>query len=819
MDYTKEVSNGINSMPEQNIPFSQKTKEWGIKNLLAIRAMSNTTDDTGRSSRENKEINYDLVNSIFRESDFESTLNPYGIKMEKFGGVATKMQNYNIIRSRLETLRGEEMSTALNFFVYAIAGDAVSAKKQKRIDMVKELLKARVGMEFQLKEQIESLTEQMQTLQENIKTAQDQAQMQQMQASMQELQNQRNNLPDIQAEMKAFNSKYVDPTEQTNNKILKFLKKQDNLALKFNQGWFHGLVSSEEVYYTGISHGHPSVRVVNPLQLDYDKGSNTTFIQDGNWVKEEYWSPIGEIIREYGDVLTKEEIKKIESGQEGHIFMQDGMYQSFAYSYSGGQKRTATYNGKPSHVYVMKVAWRSSMQVGILTYKDVRTGQMNTVEVDDTFVMPSELKKLGATLEWTTDSDIWEGTMIGSDIFINIRPKSNQTKNLPYIGYVYNNVNSIATSLVDLVRPHQYTYIIVWWRLEQELAKAKGRKFIMDIAQLPSSMGWDVDKWMYYFENLGVIWINSKEEGRKGDPSSVATFNQFNAIDMTLSQVVGQYMSVLNKLEELVENIIGVSPQRMGSIASEETATGAQTAIARSTNVTKPLFYFHDLCKEAVLTELLELAKLAYIDGAEMELILDDFEIASLVVDGDKLNGSQMGVFVTNSFEDRKNKDTMEQLLNAAVQQGKASLTDVANVISKDSMSAIRSSLEAAQTRAEEAASQQAQSLADQAQASIDAENKNRELDRAQELEIENAKIQKDILIKKMDVAAKVQPSNDSDIQMASTFTKLSMEGEKLNLDKLKEENRAIESSRSLDIKEKELGIKKEAINSKKSNK
>ena len=341
----------------------------------------------------------------------------------------------------------------------------------------------------------------------------------------------------------------------------------------------------------------------------------------------------------------------------------------------------------------------------------------------------------------------------------------------------------------------------------------------MDIAQLPSSMGWDVDKWMYYFENLGVIWINSKEEGRKGDPSSVATFNQFNAIDMTLSQVVGQYMSVLNKLEELVENIIGVSPQRMGSIASEETATGAQTAIARSTNVTKPLFYFHDLCKEAVLTELLELAKLAYIDGAEMELILDDFEIASLVVDGDKLNGSQMGVFVTNSFEDRKNKDTMEQLLNAAVQQGKASLTDVANVISKDSMSAIRSSLEAAQTRAEEAASQQAQSLADQAQASIDAENKNRELDRAQELEIENAKIQKDILIKKMDVAAKVQPSNDSDIQMASTFTKLSMEGEKLNLDKLKEENRAIESSRSLDIKEKELGIKKEALNSKKSNK
>ena len=123
-------------------------------------------------------------------------------------------------------------------------------------------------------------------------------------------------MPDIAAEMKKFNSEYVDPTEQTNNKILKYLKKEDQLALKFNLGWLHALASAEEVYYTGIKMGHPSARPVNSLQLDYDKGANTTFIHEGNWVREEYWMPIGEVISMYGDVLTDAQVKKISEGKK-----------------------------------------------------------------------------------------------------------------------------------------------------------------------------------------------------------------------------------------------------------------------------------------------------------------------------------------------------------------------------------------------------------------------------------------------------------------------------------------------------------------------
>jgi len=806
----------FSNMPPQYVSSSQKTDAWAIKCLKGLNSMANSTSSMRRTSRENKQANYDLVNSIFDPEDFDYVLNPYGLNASKYGGSATKMQNYNIIRSRLETLRGEEMNSSLDFFVYAVGGDAVSAKQQLRNDAIRQLMREQIQETLQLEEAITDLEQQMSQIQKEMQTVQDQQQLIDMQNQMQELQQQRNNMPDIQAEMKAFNSKLVHPVEQTNNKILQFLKRNDKLALKFNQGWFHALVAAEEVYYTGIDKGHPSVRAVNPLQLDYDKGVNTTFIHEGNWVREQYWLPASEVISRWGDKLTTEQVKRISKGQAGYVGFDKGMQEGFVYGFDKGQERSNYYQGDiASHCYVMQGSWRSSRKVGMLSYIDPRSGQAIETEVEDNFKLTPELREAGASIDWMWEDDIWEGTMIGDDIFVDMGPRANQTGNLPYVGYVYNNVNSQATSMVDLVKSHQYTYIITMWRLEQELAKAKGRKFIMDMAQLPKSMGWDVDKWLYYFEEMGVIWINSREEGRKGDPSTVAQFNQFNAIDMTLSQVVGQYMEILQKLEMMVEDIMGVSPQRMGDIGKSETATGAQTSISRSTNVTRPWFYFHDLVKEAVLSELLELAKIAYIDGTEIELFLSEFEIATLQVNGDDLNGSDMGVFVTNSFEDRVNREKMEQLLMSAVNQGKAELSDAAKVLESQSMNYTKSTLDAAEQRLverEQAAQKEQSRIAEQ---QIQAANEKDQLDRAAKLEEIDKITDRELLLKKMDIASQGEGSGEVDAMVK--LDEARRDDERLNLEREKEANRSKEKQEELDIKREDVKVKRLGINKKPS--
>ena len=59
------------SLPPQRVSESVKhTDGWKRSNVDAIINMSQSGSETGRSSRYNKQINYDILNSRFKQSDF-----------------------------------------------------------------------------------------------------------------------------------------------------------------------------------------------------------------------------------------------------------------------------------------------------------------------------------------------------------------------------------------------------------------------------------------------------------------------------------------------------------------------------------------------------------------------------------------------------------------------------------------------------------------------------------------------------------------------------------------------------------------------------
>lgn len=76
---------------------------------------------------------------------------------------------------------------------------------------------------------------------------------------------------------------------------------------------------------------------------------------------------------------------------------------------------------------------------------------------------------------------------------------------LPYTGAVYSNTNSKPRSLVSIMKPLQYMYIVVWYRLEMAMARDKGKVLTVDITQIPKGLGIDVNKWMHYLSKRGVL--------------------------------------------------------------------------------------------------------------------------------------------------------------------------------------------------------------------------------------------------------------------------------------------------------------------------
>ncbi len=673
-----------NGLPPQRVSSKIKNSPKHQKETIrSIVRMANSDDGGARASRSEKQINYDVVNSRFKTTDFKHVLNPYGATDVRFTNNNVKMQSYNILRSKLESLKGEEMKMGLNFRAVATNGSAVN---EANSEMQQAIMKG-----------IEARTNAIMTGDIDPETGEP-------------------NAPRLEEIANKFKTEYANPVEIASNQLIKFLVHNDNLRMKFSQGWEHALISAEELYYVGIHRGHVTTRVCNPLNVSFSRDEDNPFVHKGQWAVEERWVPVGTIIDEYGDEISDDLMKRLDEGELGGKLpiTMNGQQPGFAYDFNGGMKMDGSRTSNTSNVYVANVAWRAYKKIGYLTYLDDRTGKPEKTVVDETFKMTPELKESGAEVTWDWITEIWEGTQIGDKDFVGVRPLENQTGNLPYVGYIYNNVNSKATSVVDMAKAHQYTYLIVWWRLEQELAKAKGKKFLMDLAQLPQSKGWTVDQWMHYFDNMGVAWINSKEEGRQGDPTSTAAFNQFKEIDMTLSKSVGQYMDILRKLEEQIENITGVSRQREGNIGASETASGAHRAIIQSTNNTKPLFFYHDQVRKIVLQECLELCRVAYVDGLELQFAVSDTVTETLKLEPGQLIGTDLAVFVVDSFEEAENIDKLERFLEIAIQTDKANLSDAIEVIESKSMSQIKDTIvagERAKIQRDQEAAEQANNV------------------------------------------------------------------------------------------------------------
>lgn len=259
------------------------------------------------------------------------------------------------------------------------------------------------------------------------------------------------------------------------------------------------------------------------------------------------------------------------------------------------------------NIHVWHCCWKSLKKIGFVNIINPETGMPEEYQVDETY------KETGNELdvEWKWIIEVWEGYRIGQDLYVGIQPVEYQhisadnpnAQRLPYTGVIYNNTNSRPRSLVSMMKPLQYMYIVLWYRLELAMARDKGKVVTMDITQIPKSMNIDVAKWMHYLSALGVNFVNPYEEGwdipgrEGGKPSQ---FNQISALDLTMANTIDQYINLMDKIESMLSEISGVSKQREGSISSNELVGNVERSVVQSAHITEPWFWVHNQVKKSV---------------------------------------------------------------------------------------------------------------------------------------------------------------------------------------------------------------------------
>lgn len=702
----------INQFPLQRLPMSKKTQDWkeACVDYIAGHSQGSSRDGNNRSRKEEMQTYYDLYNSIYNEKDLKYVTNPF----KQQDGFPAMAQDYNIIKPKIDLLLGEETKRPFNFRVVHTSDIATSEiqdkAKQMIVDYIQATIMSKLGPEEQARYQ--------EALQSGEIMTPEQIQ-------------------------KYISKDYKDIAEITAYHSLNYLKNKLNITHEFFKGWKDALIGGEEIYYVGIVNGEPCLQRINPIYFDYDSDtSDLEFIHEAQWCCYEMIMSLTEVYDRLYDKMSEKQLNEL-------LDMMDDRYKGGVTpevrktSLDYPHIKTHNINGFSSNpfeeadnIHVWHCCWKSLKKIGFVNIINPETGMPEEYQVDETY------KETGNELdvEWKWIIEVWEGYRIGQDLYVGIQPVEYQhisadnpnAQRLPYTGVIYNNTNSRPRSLVSMMKPLQYMYIVLWYRLELAMARDKGKVVTMDITQIPKSMNIDVAKWMHYLSALGVNFVNPYEEGwdipgrEGGKPSQ---FNQISALDLTMANTIDQYINLMDKIESMLSEISGVSKQREGSITANELVGNVERSVVQSAHITEPWFWVHNQVKKECLTMLLDTAKHAWKDNkTSIQYVLDDATRAFLTLSDDFFY-EDMDIFVEDTTKNQQQIEALKNLMQPAMQNG-ASLLDIAEIITMDNVTMIRSKLEEIEQKRMEQqwAMEQAQAEREQQMAQIQNEIKEEEL-------------------------------------------------------------------------------------------
>ena len=790
--------------PPQQLPMSKKTKKWRKQVLDWGSNRATITSSLVRKSVIHKRINYDLLNGILHINDMMSIINPDNIKAQF---IPTKIQHYPIMNSKLNVLRGEESKRVFDFRVVITNPNAVSEIENNKKQALLQDLQQAVADTSQSEE-------------------------------------------DFNARLEKLNDYYTfewqDMRELRANSLLNHYSKEYNMPLLFNKGFMDAMTVGEEIYQCDIIGGEPIIEKLNPNKVRIYKSGYSNKIEDADVIViEDYWSP-SKVIDTYYDVLSKKDMEyieklpnKIDQGSidsmdnvdpryefirvddgsvAGDAVFKDGFFWSPTGDAHGENTSMLPYDME-GNLRVVRMFWKSRRKIKKIKYYDEQ-GEEQFKFRDENYITN---KNLGEEEQVLYVNEAWEGTKIGEDIYINMRPRAVQYNRLSnpsrchfgIIGSIYNLNDDKPFSLVDMMKPFNYLYDAIHDRLNKLLAKNWGKIITLDLAKVPS--GWNVEKWLYFAKTNNIAVVDSFKEGNIGAATGKLAGAMNNAssgvIDAELGNSIQQNINLLEFIKMEMSDVAGISKQREGQISNRETVGGVERATLQSSHITEWLFVTHEDVKKRVLECFLETAKIALKGRSKkFQYILSDGSMKVMDIDGDEFAECDYGLVVDNSNAIQELQQKMDMLAQAALQNQTLNFSTIMKLYNSCSMAEKQRIVERNEQemiqRQQEAQQQQLQQQ--QQQAEMEAQAKE------QEMQLKDALNQRDnetkILVAEINSQAEAQRFAMQDgIQEQDVYT----QKDKAELaEKIREFDLKLKLDRDKLAHEKEKDFKDQALKS-----
>lgn len=784
--YTKDATIRyayLNIFPDQFKTDKEKEDDSWIKNTMDY--FSNKAYAEYIKNRDTFVKNYDLVKGIIYPEDFyeEPDVKSFAEILKADLDLPKYVQMYSILTTPINELVGEVTKRPDTYMIKAFDDDSRAEELEFKTDLLQQYILSKAKEKIVQKAQMEG-------------TELSDEEVQQM--TMEEVKDQLDS--------------YTSVAEKWGNHILTCAKAEFNLKEKSEDTFRDLIISSREFYhiYEDNSKLGYNVEVANPKNVWFLTTPDKKYISDPTGRAQGAYAAgtvtvmeLSEIIESIPDI-TKQEIDHLRSSVQdyglinvresnlGNPNVQPGI-DSITYDtydplvlqtrmliesemkenndglrdFLGLSANTSAFGYK---YVVVRSYWISKKKIGKVVYED-ELGNMQSVLVDESYKsgnIPTQI-----SLEWGWINQWYQGIKIGPDIY-HVKPLR-ILDYCPIIGTVFEQKNTQARSLVDMMKPFQAIYNVCMNQLFGLLKKEIGNVASVNIRRVPRVKDGDaqddIDIWELEARERGIMFDDDSPENTKAPVTNTSVAKN---VDLTRTQEIQSRYNLAITMKNECWELIGMSKQRLGSVSASESATGTNAAIQQSYSQTEPLFVAHEYVMGQLFQAIVDAS--LYVESAKSEstisYITDEGQAAFVQVNGSDLKLRDLKVFATNRPEDTEMFKELRALAQPLMQNG-GSLYDVIELYSNKSMRAMKKVFRELRDKQEAMQAQQMQ----QQQQQLDQQQKQAEMQIEQAYQEHQEEMQNENLQKELDRVSKEKIA----IITATGFGKVESEDDNAN--------------------------------------
>ena len=660
-----------NNKINHRLSFKEKTKldEFGdpIYGKLVLNSLDNDYHYLSADYYHKMAKNY---NSYANKLDLLEYINYFDLDNDD--ALLKKLQNFDLINTKINSLREELMARPINFNAVATNPNA----NNMRLDYLNQLT-------------VEHVDNLIRMVNAKIKR-EDLAAYNQKE------------LKRLSGILKSYKIK----GEIEANNILKYVLLQNNLKYIFGEGFLDALLVAIECYWVGVRNNNMVVERLNPLRLRFMLPPDINDIKHSSWATYEYHITTGEAYDWFHSFLKEEDSNIINSTIATNSFnfssnlgfkssyinttmnipQDNRSIDNFFGDYDVITTMLPTFTSSLNEglVRVLYAEWESLKEQKIVhRYTDKYGEEKDIVEADYKLDKTVGDKKVESF--WT--KEIWQGYKVGNKyintsgncLYLDVKPKDVQHTSLRnpnkaycgFIGKIYNSVNSEPIPIYDKALPAQKMYNMLMLQIERLITSEIGRAVMIDPKAIPEDM--DYESFNAILKTFKMMPI---------DTSKTNGSTPFGQVDLSMaSNAISERMQWLGYYKNEVVEILGVSRERVGQIQNGTNVSDNQANIQNSRTVTEGEFRQHDDLIRQVLTAILDVSKEHYRENPIQAVMLDND--SPLFVTAEELSLHDYDVVVANKSSERDLIRTINGLAQAMIQNG-YNLSSILHIMNED---------------------------------------------------------------------------------------------------------------------------------------